>query len=101
MNTLHNDLIELAGIVASKETELLSTVMLPLLRQYQRVELGGIDYKGMRFTIFNQYKPDYAQESIKEQYEELGFNVYSAVSEDGGTAENPRFKVYFNISVTV
>jgi hypothetical protein len=100
MNTLHDTLVKLAEVVADKENELLSTVMLPLLRQYQRVELSGLGYKGIRFTVFNQFKPDYIQASIKEQYEELGFMVYSTISDDGGTTENLRFKVYFDISIS-
>jgi hypothetical protein len=95
IETLNSDLYNLKQTLQASKERLVASVMLPLIASYQRVELSGVDSASIRFTVYDVNSPQYLQDSIKEQYEDLGFSVYTTSEATSDT----RFKAYFDISV--
>jgi hypothetical protein len=95
IETLNSDLYHLEQSLQASKERLVASVMLPLIASYQRVELNGVDSSSIRFTVYELNRPKYLQENLKEQYEALGFRVYTTSEATSDT----RFKAYFDISV--
>ena len=90
--SLNTDLIALDKQVQIAKNRLLLDVLTPLLLDYRRIELCGLDLTDIRFKVYNVWKAEPIQGRIASQFSE--FDIYTTSELDS----NDRFTVYFDLS---
>jgi hypothetical protein len=90
--SLNTDLIALNKQAQTAKNSWVSEVLTPLILDYHRVELCGLNLTNMQFKVFNIWKAKSIQERIASQFPD--FSIYTTSEMDS----NDRYTVYFDLS---